>query len=260
MAVDRPNEQPEPPPPPPDQPDLSALSAPGPDRSGRWVESHSTELDLSRIKEIPPVPVEGGRNTSSPETASGGVAGEQADVVTMPVDLSGARLTTTVHRFDVPGGGHAYLSWSDIQPRYAKMQGEIVELPPVQEGISNLQTLPGDYSLVLHGRPDGFDRYTASELVQQIRADPSWNGQSIVLFSCETGQGDNPVAQQIADELGTTVWAPTELLWVSPNGSHVVAKGQGVERDGQQTLEPNLDALGTWVPFQRDQPRGRLFD
>lgn len=47
-------------------------------------------------------------------------------------------------------------------------------------------------------------------------------GQPIRLLSCSTGGVDDGFAQNLANKLGVDVLAPTDLLWVRPNGSFTI--------------------------------------
>lgn len=59
--------------------------------------------------------------------------------------------------------------------------------------------------------------YTAKEAAEMIRNSQEFRGKNIRLISCQTGaNGENSVAQQIADELGVEVMAPTEIVTVEP--------------------------------------------
>ena len=40
---------------------------------------------------------------------------------------------------------------------------------------------------------------------------------TVEIFSCNTGKGANPLGQQLANELNTTVKALNEYLWFSSN-------------------------------------------
>ncbi|MFE3446706.1 hypothetical protein ACFXNW_27065, partial [Nocardia sp. NPDC059180] len=113
-----------------------------------------------------------------------------------------------------------------------------------------LQAIPGFYTLDLHGSPEaayiGDDELTAAELAELVRADPNWNGEPIRLFSCETGQGEDPFAQHLADELGVTVHAPTELAWGYADGTSIVSSAHC---DSDTCTQPKWPPDGIWVRF-----------
>ncbi|MEM9638012.1 MAG: DUF637 domain-containing protein [Pseudomonadota bacterium] len=89
----------------------------------------------------------------------------------------------------------------------------------------------GYFDVVAHGNsnqiqiktPNGnvlVDHRTAARLIQQ---QPGYNGQSIRLLSCSTGQCDTGFAQNLANKLNVTVEAPSDILWAYPNGKMVIA-------------------------------------
>lgn len=85
-----------------------------------------------------------------------------------------------------------------------------------------VKQIDGVYSADLHGSPDHFSvgdtRLDGRELSDLIRADSEWAGRPVRLLSCETGRGENPVAQEVADSLGVVVTAPTDLVGNHRNG------------------------------------------
>ena len=92
--------------------------------------------------------------------------------------------------------------------------------------VRNVPRKEGFYDVALHGSDTSveffgtrIDAYTLSQIVRQ-RKDYK-PGTPVRLLSCNTGNTDNTgdcVAQIIANELGVVVEAPTEILYVSPNG------------------------------------------
>lgn len=90
----------------------------------------------------------------------------------------------------------------------------------------------GIYDVVVHGasnfiviQHNGKDINVNSRNVAKIikkRTDYK-RGQPIRLLSCDTGKGENSFAQNLANKLGVTVYAPTEMLWARPNGTHFIA-------------------------------------
>ena len=46
-------------------------------------------------------------------------------------------------------------------------------------------------------------------------------GMDVVLYSCSTGAGNNCLAQQLANRLHTTVWAPDNVLWMRKDEHYV---------------------------------------
>ena len=89
----------------------------------------------------------------------------------------------------------------------------------------------GYLDVIAHGTPNGIqithngqhmtvDHRTASRLIQKS---DGYNGQTIRLWSCNTGALDNGFAQNLANKLNVEVYAPTNYLWSTPNGNYFVA-------------------------------------
>jgi RHS repeat-associated protein len=53
-------------------------------------------------------------------------------------------------------------------------------------------------------------------LATAIGRDPAWGGRPVVLYSCNTGRGNDPFAQLLADALGVLVLAPDNFGWLPP--------------------------------------------
>lgn len=110
-----------------------------------------------------------------------------------------------------------------------------------------LAPLPGVRTYDLHGSSHSVDVWDGSRVVaveakefaEIIRADPDWNGEPIRLFACDTGKGPECFAQQLADELGVDVIAPTELAWSNVRGESWAATGH---------YNDNGELVTTWPP------------
>jgi hypothetical protein len=127
---------------------------------------------------------------------------------------------------------------------------------PADAGLRNfapqVQPKAGYYMVDAHGSPGAFsvgaDSLSASEMANLVRNDPAWNGRPVFLMSCETGQGNNPVAQQLANQLGVKVRAPTEFAWTDINGKPYSTAGTPDPSTGQyiETVPYN----GIWKNFR----------
>ena len=92
----------------------------------------------------------------------------------------------------------------------------------------NIPAIPGYEDFVIHGDSDlvqlrdldgeVVSNYTAKEFAQILSEDPNYNGGNIRLISCSAGNGDECFAQQLADELGVSVLAPSGVVVVYPDG------------------------------------------
>lgn len=119
--------------------------------------------------------------------------------------------------------GRAFYAYHD------ELVAEVFNVPPV----------PGQYTIDMHGGPDvvsiGRDRLTPADLAALIRMDPNWRGEPIRLLACETGQRSDGFAQQLADQLGVTVWAPSDYTEITPDGELIVSTGK-VDSSGRMRL------------------------
>lgn len=90
-----------------------------------------------------------------------------------------------------------------------------------------LKPFQGEYTVDVHGDPNnvyvGTVQLDADQVSELIRADANWNNQPVRLFSCNTGEGVDPIAQQVADRLGVSVTAPVERAWSGMSGDSFVA-------------------------------------
>lgn len=113
---------------------------------------------------------------------------------------------------------------------------------------------PGEYVLDLHGTPDAVQggdgsMLSADDFAEHVRKHTDWDGESpIRLFSCNTGADPDGFAQQLSDNLGVDVTAPTKPVWSWSHGSPFVTDVDPVT--GEPVWPPN----GTWVHFQ---PKGQ---
>lgn len=90
----------------------------------------------------------------------------------------------------------------------------------------------GKFDLIAHGTAKSvevehkgtvvqIDSRTAAKLIRQM---PGYKkGQPIRLLSCNTGAQTASFAQNLANKLNVTVWAPTDYLWVESTGKYYVA-------------------------------------
>lgn len=89
-------------------------------------------------------------------------------------------------------------------------------------------------------RLDGDVELTPRQFATYLRGH-GLEGMKIRLVGCSSGAHPDAVAQRLADALGSEVLAPSEDIWVGPNGEHGIGPRAGVDR-------------GTWGLFK---PRNR---
>ncbi|PMS15150.1 hypothetical protein C0Z18_28675 [Trinickia dabaoshanensis] len=122
----------------------------------------------------------------------------------------------------------------------------------IHEYAKNIRENPNVLQIGAHGNPDvvtdrNLNAMSMQDLGDQIKAHPKYiKGMPIQLCSCETGKGPHPVAQKLADHIGSNVIAPDKTLWIWPNGKMLqveTAPGGG----------PDLTRVGQWRVFR---PKG----
>lgn len=74
----------------------------------------------------------------------------------------------------------------------------------------------GIYDVVGHGTPNDIAGYSAQEVADRIS--PTLGGRVVRLLSCETGSPSGSFAQDLANNLGVTVQAPTTNIGASGSG------------------------------------------
>ena len=100
------------------------------------------------------------------------------------------------------------------------------------KNASNVKPISDYEDMVIHGDKFGFeirdkdekpiDTYTPREFAKILREDPNYHGGNIRLISCEAGAEDMGAAQMLANQLGVRVMAPTDIVWIMPDGEMIV--------------------------------------
>ncbi|WP_225632088.1 putative T7SS-secreted protein [Streptomyces solaniscabiei] len=85
----------------------------------------------------------------------------------------------------------------------------------------------GRHDVVAHGSRDGFLEFpggnvNGGQIVDAVINNPHYNGGPLRLMVCHSGADTSGIAQQIANELGVTVRAPTDKVGTNP----VLGRGQ----------------------------------
>lgn len=94
--------------------------------------------------------------------------------------------------------------------------------------------------MVAHGTPDGFlglpgGNVNGGQLADAVMNNPHYNGGPLRLMVCHSGADGSGIAQQLANELGVTVRAPTDMVGTNP----VLGPGQA----------PQIANNGNWRVF-----------
>ena len=87
---------------------------------------------------------------------------------------------------------------------------------------------------MIHGDKYGFgfrdaegnetDKISVNERAKMIKRSGAYKGGAIRLISCEAAADGSLVAQALADELGVTVMAPSDVLWVNEKGEITIGE------------------------------------
>lgn len=111
---------------------------------------------------------------------------------------------------------------------------------------SKISPISGYEDVVIHGDKTGFEfRNTdghaspvnVHELAGMLRESPDYHGGPIRLVACESGAEGATAAQNLADDLGVDVLAPSDVVWIA--------------EDGSMRIGPSWDSnSGHWVLFK----------
>ncbi|HEU0036411.1 MAG TPA: DUF4157 domain-containing protein [Kofleriaceae bacterium] len=106
---------------------------------------------------------------------------------------------------------------------------------------------PGYLDVIVHGtvddlvvKVDGGERHFDHRALAKFIEKSGHKFEAVRLLSCSTGKHPKGVAQHLANQLGVVVEAPTDKLWIHP--------------DGTLTIGPHEDRnTGKWEPFRPKQ-------
>ena len=104
------------------------------------------------------------------------------------------------------------------------------------KNAKNIKPIDGFEDITIHGDKFGFEIraldgktaavYSAIEFADILKEDPNYHGGNIRLISCESGADGAVVAQLLANQLGVNIMAPTDIVWVYPDGSMVIGPNE----------------------------------
>jgi hypothetical protein len=92
----------------------------------------------------------------------------------------------------------------------------------------------GYYDVIVHGSPNTVGVHIGNEwllvdhrsLATYIQKQADYGGSAVRLASCQTGACEAGFAQNLANKLGVSVMAPSDNLYVFPNGKTVIGPNQ----------------------------------
>jgi len=88
-------------------------------------------------------------------------------------------------------------------------------------------------------------------IAKLLKNTPEYKHGPVRLLSCSTGKIDDGFAQNLANKLNRPVKAPTDFLWVFPDGKYFVA-GVKVENG---VRNPDMNKLGRFRTFYPKRKR-----
>ena len=108
---------------------------------------------------------------------------------------------------------------ADINKMITPHEKKVIESVPKKEGFFDFAA-HGTSNSIEYGTRD--NKMNAREVARIIMHNESYNGEKVRLLSCSTGSTEDGFAQQLANALGVEVEAPTDILYVYPDGRMMV--------------------------------------
>ena len=116
----------------------------------------------------------------------------------------------------------------------------------LKEAATKINPIEGYTDVVLHGTPDSFGVWHNGKwqyidqrsLANFLKHNPEYNGGPVRLISCSTGAKSDGIAQQLANKLGVDVMAPSDTLYIYPNGSTVIGPNPYTNTGSWENFKP----------------------
>ena len=119
------------------------------------------------------------------------------------------------------------------------------------KAVAHITPEKGYYDVITHGTEDSFHVLHNGKWVKvdhrwlaNFMKSKGYRGEKIRLLACETGSDKARIAQDLANKVGAPVLAPSEKVWVYPDGSLSVGK----------TLQDHTGKWNTFTPGKRVIP------
>ena len=103
------------------------------------------------------------------------------------------------------------------------------------------------------GNPNDFIDLTPQEYAKRIRNSSAYKGGDIRIISCKAGAKKDGAAQQLADELGVIVLAPTETVNVDDDGNIFLTDNDILAEMwyyASKEERKNFRETGEWIRFK----------
>ena len=112
---------------------------------------------------------------------------------------------------------------------------------------SKIKPEPGFTDVVIHGTENDvqylhngkWEHLDQRRLSTMLKHDSGYQSGPIRLISCSTGKATHGFAQNLANKMGVPVMAPSDTLWVYPNGKTVIGPSQQKNTGSWITYYPN---------------------
>ena len=101
--------------------------------------------------------------------------------------------------------------------------------------------------MVIHGDKTGFAYfyksgkelyYTVREFAEILKSSGLYQGGNIRLISCETGADGATTAMSLAEQLNVIVIAPSNIVWVMPDGTMTIGDTPNSNNGEWRVFEP----------------------
>lgn len=109
----------------------------------------------------------------------------------------------------------------------------ISEKDDLYNNAKKVEPIDGYEDVVIHSDKNSFYAYnmqgdefsfTAEEMAEMIKMSKSYHGGNIRLIACESAAEGATIAQQLADVLGVEILAPSDIVWVDPDGKMTIGQ------------------------------------
>lgn len=104
----------------------------------------------------------------------------------------------------------------------------------LKKAALKIKKLQGYTDVVVHGKSNAVSVMKDGNwvdldhrrLAKFLKSDSGYSGGKIRLISCSTGKDSKGFAQNLANKMGVTVLAPSDTLYIYPNGKTVIGPNQ----------------------------------
>jgi len=102
-----------------------------------------------------------------------------------------------------------------------------------------------------NGNPEDYIRLTPKEYAERIRNSSTYKGGNVRIISCQAGAKKDGAAQQLANELGVSVYAPTEIVNIDENGEMFISDNDILAELWYNASDKNeFKPTGEWKLFE----------